>query len=290
MILFLCISLLAVCLVFLSYCWEINSLCRQLHAYNQGQRRAKLSNRGLFPGMGKLAGEINQGLRASEKLREDAACQEKRLWESIGSLGHDLRTPLTVLQGYSELLESNPEHQQEYLFAMRQKCAQLTETIDQFTQWHKAENPETPLHIERLDLAELLAVCLMEQAHLFCNAGVEPEVELPDQPIYIYSDKGACRRILENLLTNAHRHTTGQVYIKLDPPGESVHLVVANQAEGLKPEEVPLLFQRFYQYDSARSKGGSGLGVAIVKALTERLGAGLDAGVERGWFWVQIRL
>ena len=173
---------------------------------------------------------------------------------------------------------------------MRQKCAQLTETIDQFTQWHKAENPETPLHIERLDLAELLAVCLMEQAHLFCNAGVEPEVELPDQPIYIYSDKGACRRILENLLTNAHRHTTGQVYIKLDPPGEFVHLVVANQAEGLKPEEVSLLFQRFYQYDSARSKGGSGLGLAIVKALTERLGAGLDAGVERGWFWVQIKL
>lgn len=168
--------------------------------------------------------------------------------------------------------------------------AEVTETIDQFTQWHKAENPETPLHIERLDLAELLAVCLMEQAHLFCNAGVEPEVELPDQPIYIYSDKGACRRILENLLTNAHRHTTGQVYIKLDPPGEFVHLVVANQAEGLKPEEVPLLFQRFYQYDSARSKGGSGLGLAIVKALTERLGAGLDAGVERGWFWVQIKL
>ena len=95
---------------------------------------------------------------------------------------------------------------------------------------------------------------------------------------------------MENLLTNAYRHTTGQIYIKLAPPGEPVHLVVANQAEGLEPEEVPLLFQRFYQYDSARSKGGSGLGLAIVKALTERLGAGLDAGVERGWFWVQIRL
>lgn len=288
MVAILLFLLAAVCLLFLFHCREAARLRRQLQDYNQGKSRGKLTNKSLFPGMAGLAREINRALCAGEDLREKAASQERRLRESIADLGHDLRTPLTVLQGYSELLQGHPERRTEYLHAFQEKCAQLTETVDQFTQWHQAQDTEMPLSPERFDLVDLLAACVIEQAGLFRQAGIEPEVELPEEPFFLISDQGKCRRILENLLTNARRYTTGSVRVELRVCAAGAELSVSNEAIGLTPQEVPQLFQRFYQRDPARSKSGSGLGLAIVQTLCQRLELELSAGVENGWLWVRI--
>ncbi len=285
----LSILLVSVALVFLAYWREIHRIIRQLHSFNQGEIHTKLSNQSIFCSTEKLAGEINRTLTINETLQETAAKQERHLRKSIGDLSHDLRTPLTVLQGYEELLESQPEHQQEYLLAMRQKCTQLTEIIDTFAQWYQAEDPDLPLHKDVFDLAELLIHCLVEQAHLFQQAGLEPEIKLPEEPVYCCSDRGACQRILENLLTNARKHTTGRIYVELQLQKKGADLVVANEVDEMAPEEISVLFQRFYQRDSARTKGGSGLGLSIVKALADKLEIKISAGTEKGWLWMRIR-
>lgn len=289
MVLFLSILLVAVGLLFFAYFREINRLLHQLHDYNHTEIHTKLANRSVFRSTGKLAEEINQALKVGEKLREDAVRQDRLLRKSIGDLSHDLRTPLTVLQGYGELLETQPEQQQEYLSAMQQKCFQLTEIINAFAQWHQAEDPDLPLHRAEFDMTELLTTCLVEQAHLFRQAGVEPELELPEESVYCCSDQGACQRILENLLTNARKHTSGRIYVKLQPQEDGAELVIANEVEKMSPDEVPRLFQRFYQSDSARTKSGSGLGLAIVKALAEKLEIAVSAGIENEWLWVRVK-
>jgi signal transduction histidine kinase len=162
MVAILLFLLAAVCLLFLFHCREAARLRRQLQDYNQGKSRGKLTNKSLFPGMTGLAREIHQALWDGEDLRENAAFRERRLRESIANLGHDLRTPLTVLQGYSDLLQGQPECQTESLHALQEKCAQLTETADQFAQWHQAQDMEMPLYTERFDLVDLLAACVIE--------------------------------------------------------------------------------------------------------------------------------
>lgn len=291
MLLLLLFILSVIAILFVDYIWEIHRLYCQLRDYNEGRSRTQLSNRGIFRGTERLAFEINRTLDEEKKLRIDAEQHENKLRESIGGLGHDLRTPLTVLQGYAEFLmgANLPDSQQVYLTSILRKSTQLTEIIDSFQDVYMLENYDTVLRIEKFDLTDLLVECILDHSNLFVKENICPQIMIPEKSYYIKSDKLSCRRIIDNLLTNARRYTTGEIKIELsEQSDDTVSVSIANKAENLNDKDITRIYDRFFQIDRSRGGKGQGIGLYIVKLLVNKLGIGIETELKDKWLIITL--
>lgn len=288
---FLVWSTAALLLLFGGLCRELYCMRRQLRCYNRGGTKRRLTNQLLFPLTTRLAAEINRSITAQEEAQARAARKEEQIRQSLAQVSHDLRTPLTVLQGYLELLEEteDPEEKRAYLRTAKRKAEQAGGVVETFYEVSLLESGGCRLSPEALDLTELVTDCILDHAPLFQKQGLEPQIILPKQPCPVKLDRAACVRIVGNLFQNARRYTAGSVKITLENIGEGFALTVSNQAPGLEQETVEQLFERFYCPDKARRSGSSGLGLYIVKLLSKEMGLEISARLEAGWLTIKLQ-
>ena len=235
---------------------------------------------------------LNQLLELRQEERALYRRKEQELRRQIANVSHDLRTPLTSILGYLQLLEGeglSPGKRVEYLSVIEGRARTLQTFIAAFYDLSRIEGGELPLERDKVDLGRALSDQLAAAYEQIEESGLVMEVDIaPDMPP-VWADGGAVTRIFSNLLTNALRHGEDTLAVKLYREGNAVVSAFSNRADGLTAEDAAHVFERFYTADKMRTGQSTGLGLAIVKALAERMGHTVAARWEDGVFTIEVR-
>ena len=265
---------------------------RRMREQMAGQTTARLALPCPSAGAEELLVCLNELLELRQEERAAYRRKEQELRRQIANVSHDLRTPLTSILGYLQLLEGDglsPEKKAEYLAVVEGRARTLQVFIATFYDLSRIEGGELPLEREKVDLCRALSDQLAASYEQIEEAGLDMEVDLaPDLPP-VWADSGAVTRIFSNLLTNALRHGKDALSIRLYREGNGIVSAFSNRAEDLTAEDASHVFERFYTADKMRTGQSTGLGLAIVKALAERMGHSAAARWEDGVFTIEVR-
>ena len=225
-----------------------------------------------------LLAEINALLRQGEDDRSHFQGREKALREQIANISHDLRTPLTSILGYLQLMESDTlsEEGREHLAVVEERAKVLQELIATFYDLSRLEAGEYPVSRERVDLREVLSE-LLAAFYQDLEGKFQVTVDLPDRLPPVWGDRAALTRVYANLIRNALDHGNQTLSIAARETADGVETRFANGGSQVRQEDLPHVFDRFFTTDRTRSGGNTGLGLAIVKALALRMGGSARA-------------
>ncbi len=234
----------------------------------------------------RLTSALNDELRALRQERLRYQQGDKELKEAVVNISHDLRTPLTAISGYLQLLQGQdlPPDTRRYLEQIggrTQAMKRLTEELFRYSVVVSEEN----LAREPVDLRRAVEEALLSFYGALEGRGIEPQVRLPEEKVERLLDPAAVNRVLGNILTNALKYSAGDLEVTLE---ESGRLTFSNSAPGLDPVAAGRLFDRFYTVEAARNS--TGLGLSIAKELTQRMGGSIGAELHGGTLTVWLKL
>ena len=218
--------------------------------------------------------------------------QEHAIRQQISNISHDLRTPLTSILGYLQLLEGDSltvEERREYLGIVRGRAKALQSLITSFYDLSRLEGGEYPLSREKVDLYHVLSELVAEFYNDFEQSGFDMTVELAPGLPAVTADPAGVLRVFTNLIRNALEHGQKRMSILLYRQEETVVSAFSNDAAGLTREDVEHVFDRFFTADKMRTGQSTGLGLAIVKALVGQMGHRVTAALDGEMFTVQVR-
>lgn len=235
----------------------------------------------------RLAAEINEQLKVLRKLRlryEQGDCELK---SAVADISHDLRTPLTAIDGYLDLLEKEEKSAdaERYTAVIKNRTQVLKQLSEELFRYSVITSPEYESPAERVCVNAVLEECLVSSYAALNEAQITPEIDLPENYVYCNANRMALLRIFSNLIGNAVKYSGGDLCIVLSGNGE---IVFSNAAPNLSATLVKKLFDRFYTVDSARKS--TGLGLSISKILAERAGGSIAAEYRDGRLIITINL
>lgn len=234
--------------------------------------------------MRQLASEINSQLRLLRKERHRYQQGDLELKEAVTNISHDLRTPLTAISGYLDLLEgeSKSEKAASYLNQIRSRTQELNSLTEELFRYSIVTSARE-LKPQRLDLVRALEESLLSFYGVMQERGIQPEIQLPETPVWRQLDPGAVSRVFSNIIGNGLKYSQGDLTVTMSPSGA---ITFANRAENLDAVTVGRLFDRFYTVEANRSS--TGLGLSIARALTERMGGTITAEYAGGRLSIRV--
>ncbi|AWI04874.1 sensor histidine kinase [Clostridium drakei] len=268
---------------------QIRSIGKQLENILEGKTEKKIDISLLDRDIEYLAGNINRNINFQKQLRIEVLRDEQKLKDSIANISHDLRTPLTSIMGYLQLLEKSElsEKQREKINILKKKSETLQNLVTSFFEITVIENNNIHINLEKVNLNNFLSDALLQNIVSFKEAGIEPIFDLPNTTIFIEADKMVLQRIVQNLISNILKYGSSYVKISLTRK-ENVELSFANKVKNPEKIDVNLLFEKFYIADRSRSSGSTGLGLSIVKLLAEKINAKAYAEIEEDILTLKI--
>lgn len=247
-----------------------------------------------FCAIGKTEEMIATVNRLLRRYREEESRlkKENRIYrESITSISHDIRTPLTSAKGYLQMLrkEELPEEKKiYYLRTVEQRLDHLTDMLNQLFEYARIEAGEMNFEPEVFNAGNVFAETISMFYEDFVKKDCEPEVIITEKPCKINVDKRAFVRIVENLLKNALVHGNGGYRISLTEEKEQCVIRVSNLTDSVDSGDIDKIFERFYTTDQSRTKKTTGLGLAIVKRFATEMGGSATASLEGKRFTIEI--
>jgi len=220
--------------------------------------------------------------RAFNEMAASLASAEARRRQLLSDVAHELRTPLATIDAYLEgLADGVVEPNADTWALLRNECSRLGRITEDLTKVSQAEERQLDLRIQQVAAATLLEAAAGAAAPAFAAKGVELQISPGGDGLRVSVDPDRLGEVLANLLGNALRHTPagGTVTLAVERADDDVMLTVTDSGEGLAPDDLERVFERFYRADRSRSRdqGGSGIGLAIARALVEAHGGQLWA-------------
>lgn len=233
-----------------------------------------------------LAAELNTQLRVLRAQRHRYEQGDRELKEAVTNISHDLRTPLTAICGYLDLLqrEEKSDAVRRYLTQIENRTDALRDLTEELFRYSVVASPQE-LHPERLDIVRSLEENLLSFYGAMQEAGIRPQISLPEAPIYRELDAGALNRVFSNILSNALKYSDGDLSVTMQTEG---CIVFSNTAKGLDAVAVGRLFDRFYTVEAGRN--ATGLGLSIAKLLIERMGGQISAEYRAQKLYITVTL
>jgi Signal transduction histidine kinase len=240
-----------------------------------------------------------QGVRGAVAVLRDVTEEfrlEKLRTDFIANVSHEIRTPLSMLQGYSEALlddiAASPEEQREIVRVIHDESVRMGRLVNDLLDLARMENGHFEIKQQEVNISGLIQRVQRKFLVYAKERDIRLHVALPDRPLILKAaDEDRLEQVLTNLLDNAMRHTPAGAAIELaaepaDAEGRRyVRIVVRDEGQGIPPEDLPYIFERFYKADKARKRGassGTGLGLAIVKNIVEAHRGRISAESEVG--------
>ncbi len=212
--------------------------------------------------------------------------------ESITSISHDIRTPLTSAKGYLQMLQKGTalsKRESKYVQIAEQRLDHVTDMLNQLFEYARLEAGELQFEQDVCNAGNLFAETISMFYADFVKKGSEPEVILSQEPCMIAGDRAAFVRIIENLMKNALVHGIGGYRLSLEKEETQVVISVSNETDSIETGDLDRIFDRFYTTDLSRSRKTTGLGLSIVKGFTEQMGGMVQARLEGSRFTMEVR-
>lgn len=230
----------------------------------------------------KLGAVLNSLLQDFYTKKSEFEQSKKAMAQVLTNISHDIRTPLTVLKGNSEILSNitndptTPENVHAMAAKIDRKADDLISTINDYFTMSKITSGDLPIKLKKENISRLCQDTILDYYDLLEQKQVEVDIQIPDTPIFAYTDNEALQRILKNLIDNAIRHGGDGKYfsIRLTTSNEKSIIEIEDHGNGMSPQQQKQIFAR--NYTTARKSSGSGLGLAISKRLAAQIGAELE--------------
>lgn len=225
------------------------------------------------PYMRKLASEINIQLRLLRRERHRYQQGDLELKEAVTNISHDLRTPLTAINGYLDLLEreDKSENIRRYLSQIQNRTEVLKNLTEELFRYSVVTSSQE-LKPERIDVVRILEQSLLSFYAVMQEKDIQPQIKLPQEPVHRELDINAVNRIFSNIISNALKYTDGDLSVMMT---KDCCITFTNTAKNLNAVTVGRLFDRFYTVEVSRNS--TGLGLSIARILTERMGGSISA-------------
>ena len=272
------------------YRHQIKNVKSQISFLNQHETNMLITSDQKSGCVADLTDELNTLIEQTAALRKEIADNESHLKDTIINLSHDIRTPLTSMDGYFQLLlkSDDPEERQQYAAVISDRLSSLKEMLDELFTYAKLTNKAYEVELSPCAVNEILLSVLFSFYKDIKQRGIEPLVNVPEQDIFIQGNEPALRRIFQNILKNCIEHGNNQLSVRLINSADMVQIYFENDYQMQEPIDANKVFDRFYKADGARSKTSTGLGLSIAKELVERLNGSITGNVKNDIFTITI--
>ncbi|RXI74234.1 sensor histidine kinase [Clostridium tetani] len=254
---------------------ELKNITKQLKEINNTKTNSKILISFSNNLVKNLALEINKSLEKKSAAEAEHKRMDLEIRQSISNISHDLRTPLTSIIGYIQLMEDDSLSQNErsqYIDIIKKRAKSLQTLICSFYDLSRLEGREYKFDLKALNLYNILCDLIAVSYNDFISNEIEPIIDIDEQIPMIIADENAVRRIISNLIQNMIKYSNEFISISLKYNKDHIILNFTNDAPNLKEDDVKYLFQRFFTADRTRSGESTGLGLAIAKELVEQMG------------------
>lgn len=284
---------------------EVMSISKQVAYISEKQTNKEIVTSVPNKFVKELARNINNLVVQKKVSRQEHIRMEHELREAIANISHDLRTPLTSILGYIQLIEGkldrtknnkpkdscktvqdaeaieseeqNTRKVQEYLQIIKSRAETLNHLVESFYELSKISSKDTELELEAVHLERITCELIADFYQNFVDKSLKLEIHIPENVPSIIGEKKSVERVVMNLLQNTLRYAKENVVISIEEVKDDVILKVTNEAGEVKEEDVPYLFDRFYMANRVRSGEGTGIGLAVVKKLVELMNGQVKA-------------
>lgn len=235
--------------------------------------------------MKQLAADIDRQLLLLRKAQLRYTRGDQELKKAITNISHDLRTPLTAICGYMDLLEQEDtsETVRKYLAIINNRVQALKNLTEELFRYSIIISVDNHMETEPISLNSVIEECMAGYYETLKQTGIEPVIHMPEQSVIRNLNRQALLRILSNIVSNAIKYSQGDFYITLDMDGT---MRFQNPAENLDDVQVAHLFDRFYTVESGRNS--TGLGLSIARTLTEEMKGTIEAKYRDGNLEISI--
>ncbi len=236
------------------------------------------------PYMRRLASEINIQLRTLRKEHHRYEQGDQELKIAVTNISHDLRTPLTAICGYLDLLEQEEKSEtvSRYMNQIENRVELLKNLTEELFRYSIVTSTQE-LKPERLDMKRVLEGSLLSFYAVMQSKQIQPAISLPEEAVWRELDADALSRIFSNIISNALKYSNGDFSVSMDNIGK---IQFSNMAKDLNPVSVERLFDRFYTVEASRNS--TGLGLSIAKLLTEQMGGTITARYNDGRLYIEV--
>jgi signal transduction histidine kinase len=280
------------CLRYTQIVNDLERLFKHIESIKNGPAAAKLDiprEHDLYP----VAQNLNSIQEGIMKTVADQMKSERMKIDLITNVSHDLKTPLTSIISYVDLLkkeEGLPQPARDYIGILAQKSERLKHLIQDLFDLSKASSENMAVDLEKIDLGRLIKQTLADMEEPINNSGLAFRVNIPEEPVYIISDGKKLYRVWENLISNALKYSLAgsRVYIDLIQNGRGAVATVKNTANYEMDFTEDEILQRFVRGDQSRSTEGSGLGLSIAQSFAAICGAQLSVKIDGDLFKVEL--
>ena len=222
--------------------------------------------------MSSLVYKINEIVIKDKNKLSEFNKAEKAYKKLVTSLSHDIRTPLSALIGYLEVLEKDSMsyvEQLKFIRIAKEKALNLSDYIQSLFEWLKLESGEWTYDFVHENICELTRLILADWIIKLEESNIDFNFDIPEKALFILVDKNAYDRIINNLLANMIKHShANKLVVKITEEISEVQITITDNGVGIDEKELPFIFDRLYKCDNSRTENSHGLGLAITKELT----------------------
>ncbi|HBZ04054.1 MAG TPA: sensor histidine kinase [Lachnospiraceae bacterium] len=239
----------------------------------------------------KLIVQINNLYESVMKIKVEGKEDEKKIRESISMIAHDMRTPLTSIIGYLQVAErlDDAGEKNENIEIALERARYLNKLVNDFFELSLIESGQVNVQMEKVNLSEIICEEILSESPEIDRKGIEPVFEQAEENIYVYADKKKLERVIQNLISNAVKYSVKKLefVIGIEEAPVITLRIITDATESINTDKI---FDRFYQQDSSRTKGGTGLGLYICKSFVEMMYGSISAKQEGDLFEIDLKL
>lgn len=285
---FILIILILIVIILSSY-KKLNYIGRILDEVLDGNYNQRIRQQNHIKLLNILNIKINRLIDKLQKVNGDNKRSEESRKKMISNISHDLRTPLTSMLGYLELVLDDRNLQintlseikkEEYIRIIYNKGNNLYDLMEEFFQISKLDSNDIRLETKKVNISEIVRENIISFFNEIQKLNIEPKINIPEEDIYVLGDEKVLNRIFNNLINNALKHGTKAniIGINLKYDQKNIFIDIYDNGVGIPENEINYVFDRLYTVEKSRSLKikGSGLGLTIVKKLVEALGGGIS--------------
>lgn len=257
----------------------------------KGQTQIPVTLTTTDPHARRTAETLNRELKNLQDERNAYHDGNRKVAEAVTNISHDIRTPLTAINSYLDLMEDEKDEmlKAQYLERIKSRTLSLSELADELFKYSTSADPakypvqDADVPSVSIDICRVLEECILSFYAAFKEKGIEPEIELPDHPVYVLCEKKSANRIFENLISNAIKYADNALDVKLD---ENACAVFSNPAPKLTPVSAAKLFDRYYTVNEGNTS--TGLGFSIAKELISKNGGTIESDLIDGVLSIRV--